>query len=84
MIRRSKRKKKLKFRPKRHCWFEENKVVPDYKHPEILGRFINERGKILPRRTTAVTACNQRKLAIAVKRARHLGLLPFVAENVHH
>jgi small subunit ribosomal protein S18 len=69
-------------RAKKVCWFEQNNVEPDYKDIRIISRFITERGKIVPRRLSGVTSKNQRKLAIAIKRARHLGLLPFVAENI--
>jgi small subunit ribosomal protein S18 len=51
----------------------------DYKDVKLLQRFISERGKIVPRRITAVTAKEQRQLAQAVKRARELALLPYVA-----
>ncbi|MGF1475082.1 MAG: 30S ribosomal protein S18 [Geminicoccaceae bacterium] len=51
----------------------------DYKDVKLLQRFVSERGKIVPRRITAVTAKEQRALARAIKRARHLALLPFVA-----
>ena len=51
----------------------------DYKDIKLLQRFISERGKIVPRRITAVTAKEQRELAQAIKRARHLGMLPYVA-----
>ncbi len=54
----------------------------DYKDVELLKRFINEQGKILPRRITGVSAKFQRQLTRAVKRARHLALIPFVADNV--
>ncbi|MCI3028578.1 MAG: 30S ribosomal protein S18 [Desemzia incerta] len=50
----------------------------DYKDVELLKRFISERGKILPRRVTGTYAKNQRKLTKAIKRARVMGLLPFV------
>lgn len=54
----------------------------DYKDVELLKRFINEQGKILPRRITGVSGKFQRQLTRAVKRARHLALLPFVADTV--
>lgn len=54
----------------------------DYKDLELLKRFLNEQGKIIPRRITGVPAKFQRQLTRAVKRARHIGLLPFVADNV--
>lgn len=52
----------------------------DYKDIETLMKFITERGKILPRRITGVSAFHQKRLAAAIKRARHMALLPFVAE----
>ena len=51
----------------------------DYKDVKLLQRFVSERGKIVPRRITAVTAKEQRALATAIKRARELALLPYVA-----
>ena len=53
----------------------------DYKDVDLLKRFISERGKILPRRVTGTSAKNQRTVANAIKRARIMGLLPFVAED---
>ena len=50
----------------------------DYKDARLLGRYISERGKIVPSRITAVSAKKQRELARAIKRARFLGLLPYV------
>lgn len=52
----------------------------DYKDIETLSKFITDRGKILPRRITGVSAHHQRQLADAIKRARHMALLPFVSE----
>lgn len=52
----------------------------DYKDVRLLGRFISERGKILPSRITSVSAKKQRKLATAIKRARNLALLPYVSQ----
>lgn len=52
----------------------------DYKDIDTLVKFITDRGKILPRRITGVSAYHQRKLTTAIKRARHVALLPFVAE----
>ena len=54
----------------------------DYKDTDLLLRFINEQGKILPRRITGVTAKQQRQLTRAIKRARHLALIPFVSDTV--
>jgi small subunit ribosomal protein S18 len=53
----------------------------DYKDLDTLRQFISERGKILPRRITGVSSFHQRQLAKAVKRARHMALLPFVAQD---
>ena len=53
----------------------------EYIDTDLLRRFISERGKILPRRVTGTSAKNQRRLTIAIKRARIMGLLPFVAED---
>jgi len=54
----------------------------DYKDTELLKRYLNEQGKILPRRITNVSAKFQRQLTRAVKRARHLALIPFVADSL--
>lgn len=52
--------------------------VVDYKDEKLLGRFISERGKILPRRLSGVSARHQRQLQVAIKRARYLALLPYI------
>jgi small subunit ribosomal protein S18 len=52
--------------------------VVDYKDDKLLSRFLTERGKILPRRLSGVTARHQRQIAIAIKRARYLALLPYI------
>ena len=54
----------------------------DYKDTEFLEQFINNQGKILPRRVTDVPARVQRQITTAVKRARHLALLPYVSESI--
>jgi len=54
----------------------------DYKDVRTLGRYISERGKIAPSRISGVPQKDQRKLTQAIKRARHLGLLPFVRNNL--
>ena len=58
----------------------EVKKKKDYKDAEFLKRFLNEQGKILPRRLTGTSLKFQRKVAQAVKRARHLALLPYVTD----
>jgi small subunit ribosomal protein S18 len=68
------------FFKKRVCKFCVQKLKIDYKDADTLRRFITERGKILPRRITGTCAKHQRALALAVKRARSIALLPFVAE----
>ena len=54
----------------------------DYKDTERLRRYINEQGKMLPRRVTNTSARKQRMLTRAIKRARHLALLPYIADSV--
>lgn len=54
----------------------------DYKDVDTLKQYLNEQGKLLPRRITGVSARFQRQLTTAVKRARHAALLPYIAENV--
>ncbi len=66
---------------KKYCRFKKNKIkYIDYKDPDFLMRFLNEQGKILPRRITGTSTKYQKKVAQAVKRARHIGLLPYVAD----
>ena len=69
-----------KFRKmrKKVCVMCANKdYVLDYKNPEQLKKFINEKGKILPRRATGACAKHQRDITIAIKRARHIAVLPY-------
>lgn len=68
---------------KKYCRFKKSGIkYIDYKDPDFLMKFINEQGKILPRRITGNSLKFQRKVAQAVKRARHLALLPYVADNL--
>ena len=69
-----------KFFRKKVCRFCANKAKIDYKDADGLKRFSTERGKILPRRITGTCAKHQREVALAIKRARAICLLPFVAE----
>ena len=69
-----------KFFRKKVCRFCANKAKIDYKDADGLKRFPTERGKILPRRITGTCAKHQREVALAIKRARAICLLPFVAE----
>ncbi|MFD1734965.1 30S ribosomal protein S18 [Bacillus salitolerans] len=65
---------------KKVCFFTSNAITHiDYKDVDLLKRFISERGKILPRRVTGTSARYQRKLTIAIKRARQMALLPYVS-----
>ena len=68
------------FRIKKSCPFSgEDGLKIDYKDVKLLSRYISEKGKIIPSRITSVSAKKQRELARAIKRARYLGLLPYVA-----
>ena len=68
-------------RRKKRCYFTENKIdYIDYKDFNLLQRFISDRGKILPRRVTGTKSNYQAELATAIKRARHMALLPYIKE----
>ncbi len=76
-----KRGKRSFVRKKKVCRFCVDKVdLIDYKKADILAPFIQERGKILPRRMTGTCARHQRWLTVAIKRAQNIALLPFAAE----
>ena len=67
------------FRRRKVCPFSgENAPKIDYKDVKLLQRYISERGKILPRRLSGMTARHQRQLSVAIKRARYLALLPYI------
>jgi small subunit ribosomal protein S18 len=66
---------------KKYCRFKKNRIrYIDYKDANFLLKFVNEQGKLLPRRLTGTSLKYQRKVATAVKRARHLALMPYVAD----
>ncbi|RMA64603.1 30S ribosomal protein S18 [Ulvibacter antarcticus] len=66
---------------KKYCMFKKSGIkYVDYKDADFLLRFVNEQGKILPRRLTGTSLKYQRKVAVAVKRARHLALMPYVTD----
>lgn len=68
---------------KKYCRFKKAGIkYIDYKDPDFLLKFVNEQGKILPRRITGTSLKYQRRLAIAIKRARHLALMPFVTDGL--
>lgn len=72
---------KIGFRKKKYCRFKKAGIkYVDYKDPEFLLKFVNEQGKILPRRLTGNSLKFQRKVSTAIKRARHLALMPYVAD----
>ena len=69
------------IKKKKYCRFKKAGIkYIDYKDPEFLKRFLNEQGKLLPRRITGTSLKFQRRVAQAVKRARHLALLPYVTD----
>ena len=63
------------------CYFTKNNITYiDYKDVELLKKFISPNGKIIPRRVTGTKAKYQRELAVAIKRARQMALLPYIAD----
>ncbi|MBR7043883.1 MAG: 30S ribosomal protein S18 [Prevotella sp.] len=71
----------IETKRKKYCRFKKSGIkYIDYKDPDFLKKFLNEQGKILPRRITGTSMKYQRRVAIAVKRARHLALLPYVTD----
>ena len=74
-------KRRKSYRRQKVCKFCVDKVVQvDYKDVRRLRSFVTERGRILPRRISGTCAPHQRQLTVAVKRARNIALLPFVAD----
>jgi small subunit ribosomal protein S18 len=72
--------RKQYFRRRKVCKFCDEKIdVIDYKDVKVIGQFVSERGKILPRRLTGTCSPHQRLLAVAIKRARNIAFLPFAA-----
>jgi small subunit ribosomal protein S18 len=68
---------------KKYCRFKKNGIkYIDYKDANFLLKFLNEQGKILPRRLTGTSLKYQRKIAQAVKKARHMAILPYVADQM--
>ena len=71
----------VEIKKKKYCRFRKNRLkYIDYKDPEFLKKFLNEQGKILPRRLTGTSLKFQRKVSRAIKRARHIALLPYVTD----
>jgi small subunit ribosomal protein S18 len=74
---------KKEIKAKKVCRFTQNNVkYIDYKDVKLLQRYVTEQGKIIPKRITGTRSRYQRELAIAIKRARHMALLPYVADTV--
>jgi len=74
--------RKQYFRRRKVCKFCEEKLdVIDYKDVKLVGQFVSERGKILPRRLTGTCSPHQRLLTVAIRRARNIAFLPFAAER---
>lgn len=74
---------KTRMERKKYCRFKKAGIkYIDYKDPDFLLKFVNEQGKILPRRITGTSLKYQRRLSVAIKRARHLALLPFVTDEL--
>ncbi len=69
------------IKKKKYCRFKKAGIkYIDYKDPNFLLKFVNEQGKILPRRITGTSVKYQHKVAKAIKRARHLAIMPYVAD----
>jgi len=70
-----------KNKQKKYCRFKKSGIkYIDYKDSDYLLKFVNEQGKILPRRLTGTSLKYQRKVSVAIKRARHLAIMPYVAD----
>ncbi len=70
-------------RLRKYCRFKKNGIkYIDYKDPVFLLKFVNDQGKILPRRLTGTSIKFQKKVSQAIKRARHLAFLPYVADSL--
>ena len=71
----------IETQKEKYCWFKKMGIkYVDYKDADFLMRFVNEQGKLLPRRVTGTSLKYQRKVSQAVKRARHLALMPYVTD----
>ena len=76
-------KQEQQVKKRRTCRFCETKeIYIDYKDEKRLTRFVSEQGKVIPKRITGTCAKHQRQLVQAIKRARHLALLPFVSDTI--
>jgi len=74
---------KKEIRTKKICRFTQNDIkYIDYKNVKLLQKYTNEQGKIIPKRITGTSAKYQRQLSLAIKRARHMALMPYVSDTV--
>jgi|TARA_Y100000385_G_C12789152_1_gene506870 small subunit ribosomal protein S18 len=73
----------IEVKKEKYCRFKKSGIkFIDYKDPDFLMKFVNEQGKLLPRRITGTSAKYQKKVSQAVKRARHLAILPYLADQL--
>jgi small subunit ribosomal protein S18 len=73
----------IEIKKEKYCRFKKSGIkFIDYKDPNFLMKFINEQGKLLPRRITGTSAKYQKRVSQAVKRARHLAILPYLADQL--
>jgi len=73
----------IEIKKEKYCRFKKSGIkFSDYKDPDFLMKFINEQGKLLPRRITGTSAKYQKRVSQAVKRARHLAILPYLADQL--
>jgi small subunit ribosomal protein S18 len=73
---------KKEIKTKRVCRFTQNNIkYIDFKDVKLLQKYMSEQGKIIPKRITGTSAKYQRQLSLAIKRARHMALLPYVSES---
>lgn len=74
---------KKEIKVKKFCRFTKNNIkYIDYKDVKLLQKYVTEQGKIIPKRITGTSSKYQRQLALAIKRARHMALLPYVSDTV--
>ena len=71
----------FEVKKKKYCRFKKSRIkFIDYKDPNFLKKFLNEQGKLFPRRVTGTSLKYQRKVSTAIKRARHIALLPYLSD----
>ena len=71
----------IEVKKSKYCRFKKSGIkFIDYKDPDFLMKFVNEQGKLLPRRLTGTSLKYQRKVSTAIKRARHLAIMPYVGD----